>query len=99
VTARSSFDTSCPIVVAPGDPDGPALLLAPYGTTIAGADRQAADQAGRPEIVFSVKDVRHEHDRLPRSGVVFRQPPTKSEWGATAVFDDTCDSFIQLRQP
>jgi catechol 2,3-dioxygenase-like lactoylglutathione lyase family enzyme len=86
------------IVVSPDEPDGTALLLEPNGNPIAKTYQEAIYQLGLPEIVFIVKDIHREYERLTRAGVVFRQEPTKTEWGTQAVFDDTCGNFIQLHQ-
>ena len=48
--------------------------------------------------MFFVKDVQEEYDRLSGHGVVFRQPPVKTEWGTQAIFDDTCGNLIQLHE-
>ena len=86
------------IVVSPEDPDGTGLLLEPNDNPVAKTYQQSLYRAGLPVIVFSAPDVQPEYERLSRAGVVFRQPPTQSEAGVAAVFDDTCGNFIQLFQ-
>ena len=87
------------IVVSAEDPEGTTLLLEPNANPIAKTYQEAVYEAGLPEIVFFVKDVQKEYERLDRLGVVFRQKPTKTDWGTQAIFDDTCGNFIQLYQP
>ena len=84
------------IVVSAEEPEGSTLLLEPNASPVAKSYQEAVYRAGLPEIVFFVKDVQSEFERLKRLGVAFRQEPTKADWGTFAVFDDTCGNFIQL---
>jgi len=86
------------VVVSPKDPEGVTLLLEPNANPIAKTYQEAGYQAGLPEIVFTVKDIQKDYERLDRLGVVFWQKPTKTDWGTQAVFDDTCGNLIQLYQ-
>ena len=86
------------IVVSPEDRDGTALLLEPNENPIAKSYQDAIYQAGLTIIVFTVTDIHNEYERLKSLGVVFRQEPTKTEWGTQAIFDDTCGNLIQLHQ-
>ncbi len=87
------------VVASPQDRNGTALLLEPNANPVARTYQEAVYAAGLPEIVFSVVDVRKEHDRLKKLGVVFRRTPEATDWGVLAVFDDTCGNLIQLYQP
>ena len=87
------------IVASPEAPDGPGLLLEPSDNPIAGPFRQGLYQQGLPVIVFHVDDIESEYQRLQERGVVFTQPPARSEVGTQAVFDDTCGNLIQLFKP
>lgn len=91
-------DAQLAIVVSPDDRDGTALLLEPNENPIAKSYQEAIYQAGLPPIVLSVTDIQAEFERLKGRGVVFRQEPTKTEWGTLAVFEDTCGNLIQLHQ-
>lgn len=86
------------IVASPEDPEGTGLLLEPNDNPVAKTYQEGLYKTGLPVIVFSVPDVPREYERLSRAGVVFRQPPTPTEAGLAAVFDDTCGNFIQLFQ-
>ena len=86
------------IVASPEDPGGTGLLLEPNDNPVAKTCQEDLHKIGLPVIVFSVPDVPRENDRLSNSGVMFRQPPTPTEAGPAAVFDDTCGNFIQLFQ-
>jgi catechol 2,3-dioxygenase-like lactoylglutathione lyase family enzyme len=87
------------IVVSPEDPDGTAILLEPRGNLGSDIFFDGIYNAGMPVIVFGVDDVAAEFERLKDKGVVFKQAPTKTEWGTQAIFDDTCGNFIQIHQP
>lgn len=91
-------DAYLAIVASPEDPNGTGLLLEPNNNPIAKTYQEALYQAGLPPIVFGVADVQKEYERLQERGVVFRSPPTKTDWGVEAVFEDTCGNLIQIAQ-
>ena len=87
------------IVASPEDPDGTRLLLEPNNNPIAKTYQEAIYNLGMPPIVFGVDDAQKEYERLISLGVVFRQPPTATEWGTVeALFEDTCGNLIQMAQ-
>jgi catechol 2,3-dioxygenase-like lactoylglutathione lyase family enzyme len=87
------------IVVSPEEPEGTGLLLEPNGNPIAKTFQEAVYQQGLPLIVFGVEDLQSEFEKLQKLGVVFRQEPTKTDWGTQeAVFEDTCGNLIQIAQ-
>ncbi len=87
------------IVVSPEDPDGTTILLEPRGGF--GSDKfyDGIYEQGVPVIIFGVDDVKAEYEKLKEKGVVFKQEPTKNDWGTQAIFDDTCGNYIQIHQP
>jgi predicted enzyme related to lactoylglutathione lyase len=92
-------DHQLAVVVSPEDPDGTGLLLEPSDNPVAKPYRQGVYDQGLPAIVFCVEDCQQEYEKLKARGVVFRQEPTKEDWGTAAVFDDTCGNLIQIHQP
>jgi predicted enzyme related to lactoylglutathione lyase len=86
------------IVASPEEPDGAGLLLEPSDNPIAKTFQEAVYQAGLPVIVFGTADIQKEYERLKALGVVFRKEPTKTDWGAEAIFEDTCGNLIQIAQ-
>ena len=84
------------IVASPEEPQGTMLLLEPSDNPIVKPYRDGLRAQGLAAITFSVDDITSEHDRLTKLGVVFKQEPTKTDFGTEAVFDDTCGNFIQL---
>ena len=87
------------IVVSPEDKDGTAVLLEPRGNLNSDVYWEGIYNAGLPVIILGSEDVQTDFERLKNKGVVFKQAPTKNEWGTQAIFDDTCGNFIQIHQP
>ena len=85
-------------VVSPEGPDDIELLLEPNDNPAAKIFQQAIFAAGIPATSFGAADIHKEYERLQGLGVVFTMPPTKTEWGIIAVFDDTCGNLINLHQ-
>jgi predicted enzyme related to lactoylglutathione lyase len=86
------------IVASPEEPNGTGLLLEPNNNPISKTFQEAVYAQGLPLIVFGTEDCRKEYEKLKARGVVFRQEPTKTEWGTQAVFEDTCGNLIQIHQ-
>ena len=78
------------------DPKGTTLLLEPTDNEIAKPYRTKIYEKGLPVIIFSCKDLQKEYERLKEAGVKFKTPPTDTEWGKIAIFDDTCGNYVQL---
>jgi catechol 2,3-dioxygenase-like lactoylglutathione lyase family enzyme len=85
-------------VVSPEGPDDIELLLEPNGNPAARAYQRAIFEQGILATSFAVEDVQKEYERMRGLGVVFSQEPTTSEWGTTAIFDDTCGDLIQIAE-
>ncbi|HET8878997.1 MAG TPA: VOC family protein [Arthrobacter sp.] len=83
------------------DPEGAAtvgLLLEPSDNPIGASYMNAVHDAGLPAIVFGVKDVRAEYERLTAKGVMFLTEPSEGPGGTTAILDDGCGNYVQLHQ-
>jgi len=85
-------------VVAPGEPDGPELVLEPDSHPAVAPFKKAMADDGIPFTSFGVDDVHAEYERLKQAGVQFTQPPVSMGPVTTAVLDDTCGNLIQLAQ-
>ncbi len=83
-------------VVAPEQPDGVQLQLAPNRDPAAATYQRALYEQGQPAAMFFVDDVAAEHERLEARGVRFTMPPTEVPGSTIAMFDDTCGNLIQL---
>jgi len=86
------------IVVAADEPDGTGLLLEPSDNPIGRAYMEGVYAGGMPALVLGTADVQADYERLTAKGVVFREPPTRMDWGVQAVFEDTCGNLIQITQ-
>jgi predicted enzyme related to lactoylglutathione lyase len=86
------------IVASPEEPDGTGLLLEPNANPISKTFQEAVYEQGLPLIVFGVDDCQAEYEKLKARGVVFRQEPTKTDYGTQAIFEDTCGNLIQIHQ-
>ena len=86
------------IVASPEEPHGTALLLEPNGNLGAKTFQEGVYEAGLPIIVFGVKDIHKEFERMKGLGVTFRKEPTKTEQGTEALFEDTCGNLVQITQ-
>ncbi|GAA3879483.1 methylglyoxalase [Saccharothrix violaceirubra] len=93
-------------VVSPEAPDGVEILLEPDGNPgIRIGDEPAARvykktlyDAGMPYTMLGTKDLQKDYERMTAHGVRFTLEPTKTPFGAQAVFDDTCGNLIVLVQ-
>ncbi len=93
-------------VVSPDAPDGVELLLEPDGNAGIQIDGKPATQvykktlyeAGMPFTMLGSTDLQQDYERMKGLGVRFTQEPTKTGFGAQAVFDDTCGNLIVLVQ-
>lgn len=83
-------------VVAPGDPDGPQLLLEPDQHPAARAYAAALHQDGIPAAQFEVPDIHRVHTELESRGARIVQPPTEAGPVWMMVVDDTCGNLVQL---
>lgn len=85
-------------VVSPDDPDGTELLLEPNSNPASQTFQKALFEQGIPLTTFGVDDIRAEHERMRKLGVVFRVEPTKAGPVTIATFEDTCGNLIQIVQ-
>ena len=86
------------IVASPEEPASTGLLLEPNDNPISKSFQQGVYAQGLPLIVFGVSDIQQEYERLKSRGVVFRQEPTKTDFGTVAMFEDTCGNIVQMHQ-
>lgn len=83
-------------------PEGSAdieLALEPNENPAARTFQQAMFDQGIPLTSFGVDNVQSEYDRLSALGVVFRGGVNRADWGASAIFEDTCGNLIQIQEP
>ncbi|BCK56583.1 VOC family protein [Nocardia wallacei] len=93
-------------VVSPDAPDGVEILLEPdwnpgiqlEGKPAAQVYKKTLYEAGMPYTMLGSTDLQKDYERMKEHGVRFTQEPTKTDFGAQAVFDDTCGNLIVLTQ-
>ncbi|WP_280336883.1 VOC family protein [Nocardia wallacei] len=93
-------------VVSPDAPDGVEILLEPdwnpgiqlEGKPVAQVYKKTLYEAGMPYTMLGSTDLQKDYERMKEHGVRFTQEPTKTDFGAQAVFDDTCGNLIVLTQ-
>ncbi|WP_280368993.1 VOC family protein [Nocardia wallacei] len=93
-------------VVSPDAPDGVEVLLEPDwnpgiqlgGKPAAQVYKKTLYDAGMPYTMLGSTDLEQDYERMKKHGVRFTQEPTKTDFGAQAVFDDTCGNLIVLAQ-
>lgn len=96
--APYSEDARWLTVVAPDEPSGTELQLAPL-TDVARAFQQGLKNAGQPATALASEDCKADCERLKSLGVTFTLEPTAMPYGGTdAVFDDTCGNLICIHQ-
>jgi catechol 2,3-dioxygenase-like lactoylglutathione lyase family enzyme len=93
-------------VVSPEAPDGVEVLLEPDWNPMIQIDGEPAGkvfkrklyEAGIPYTALTTDDLDKDCEQMKSRGVRFTMEPTKTNFGAQAVFDDTCGNLIMLMQ-
>ncbi len=80
------------------------VTIAPSGTQTAFTlSTQERDDSRKPGgnsgVILEVDDVRQEHERLAKRGVVFTMPPEVMPWGGWAMFEDSEGNVHGLHSP
>lgn len=96
VSKEFDADASLAIVVSAEDPDGTAMLLEPCQGSFAESFQKSAFEAHLPIMIFSVKDVNAEMERLKTSGVKLRPELDRPEWGLKNMFEDGCGNLLMI---
>ncbi|MEN0003241.1 MAG: VOC family protein [Bacteroidota bacterium] len=93
-----SEDSRWLTVVSKYEQDGPEVLLEPAPNHFEPAKvyQDALFNAGIPCTQFDVDNVEEEYERLTNLGVEFSMPPKDVGTVKVAVFNDTCNNYIQL---
>jgi predicted enzyme related to lactoylglutathione lyase len=86
-------------VASPDNVNDLELVLEPNANPAAKQFQEAIFKQGIPITAFEVDDIRAEHERLKKLGVMFTMEPTNAGPVTIAIFSDTCGNLIQLYQP
>ncbi|MFW2374052.1 MAG: VOC family protein [Gammaproteobacteria bacterium] len=94
------FDSgaSLAIVVSAEDKEGTAMLLEPCQGTFAESYQKSAFEANLPIMVFGVKNVEAELERLKTAGVKMRPELDKPDWGLKNMFEDGCGNILMIEE-
>ena len=98
VSKQFSADESLAIVASPEEPNGTAILLEPCQGSFAETYQKAAYEANLPIMVFSVKNVGRELERLNSVGIMLRPELDKPEWGLENMFEDGCGNILMIQE-
>jgi predicted enzyme related to lactoylglutathione lyase len=86
-------------VASPDNVNDLELVLEPNANPAAKQFQESIFKQGIPITAFEVDDIRAEHERLKKLGVMFTMEPTNAGPVTMAIFSDTCGNLIQLYQP
>ena len=98
VSKEFDSDAQLAIVVSAEDSTGTAMLLEPCRGSLAESYQKSAFEANLPIIIFGVKDVEAELDKLKAAGVKVRPDLNKPEWGLMNMFEDGCGNVLMIEQ-
>lgn len=98
ISKEFDADAMLAIVVSAEDPDGTAMLLEPCKGSFAENYQKAAFEANLPIMIFGVKDVSAEYERLKAVGMKVRPELDKPEWGLQNMFEDGCGNLLMLEE-
>jgi predicted enzyme related to lactoylglutathione lyase len=86
-------------VSAPGDTDGPALLLAANAAPAAKAYQQSLFSSNQPAVMFFTNDIQGDYARIKAAGAELTMPPTEVMPGSTIMMmKDGCGNLVQVTQ-
>jgi predicted enzyme related to lactoylglutathione lyase len=86
------------IVVSAQDTAGTAMLLEPCQGNFAENYQKSAFEANLPIMIFSVKNVKGELERLKSNGIKLRPELDRPEWGLMNMFEDGCGNILMLEE-
>ncbi|NQZ11986.1 MAG: VOC family protein [Algicola sp.] len=86
------------IVVSAEDPAGTAMLLEPCQGSFAECYQKSAFEANLPIMIFAVKDVEAELDKLKAAGIKVRPELDRPEWGLMNMFEDGCGNILMIEE-
>lgn len=98
ISKEFDADAQLAIVVSAEDSTGTAMLLEPCQGSFAENYQKSAFEANLPIMVFGVKDVEAELDRLKAAGIKVRPELNKPEWGLMNMFEDGCGNILMIEE-
>ena len=98
ISKEFDANQSLAIVVSAEDREGTALLLEPCQGTFAESYQKSAFEANLPIMVFKVKSVEAELERLKTAGVKVRPELDNPDWGLKNMFEDGCGNILMIEE-
>ena len=98
ISKEFDADACLAIVVSADDQEGTAMLLEPCQGTFAESYQKSAFEANLPIMVFGVKNVEAELERLKKAGVRVRPELDKPDWGLKNLFEDGCGNILMIEE-
>lgn len=98
ISKEFDANASLAIVVSAEDQEGTAMLLEPCQGTFAESYQKSAFEANLPIMVFVVKNVEAELERLKTAGVKVRPELDKPDCGLKNMFEDGCGNILMIEE-
>ena len=98
VSREFDADAKLAIVVSAEDSAGTAMLLEPCQGTFAERYQKSAFEANLPIMIFAVKNVETELERLKSEGIKLRPELDRPDWGLMNMFEDGCGNILMLEE-
>ena len=86
------------IVVSAEDEAGTAMLLEPCLGSFAENYQKTAFESNLPIMIFSVKSIEAELERLQAAGVQLRPELNNPDWGPMGIFEDGCGNLLMIQE-
>ena len=74
------------------------MLLEPCQGSFAESYQKSAFEANLPIMVFGVKNVETELDKLKAAGIKVRPDLDRPEWGLMNMFEDGCGNILMIEE-
>jgi predicted enzyme related to lactoylglutathione lyase len=98
ISKEFDAEASIAIVASAEDPDGTTMLLEPCKGSFAENYQKSAFDANLPVMIFRVKNVEAELERLKNAGIKVRPDLDRPEWGLQNMFEDGCGNILMIEE-
>ena len=98
VSKEFDVDAQLAIVVSAEDSAGTAILLEPCQGNFAESYQKSAFDANLPVVIFGVKNVEAELDKLKAAGIKVCPELDRPEWGLMNMFEDGCGNILMIEE-
>ena len=98
VSKEFDAEAKLAIVISAEDLDGAAMLLEPCQGSFAESYQKSAFEANLPIMIFGVKNVEAELDKLKAAGITLRPELDNPKWGLMNMFEDGCGNILMIEE-